>query len=260
MGVRTDAVENGRAGLVPVTYINSSAAIKAFVGEHGGIVCTSTNAAAVMKWAWEHGEKLVMLPDQHLGRNTAYKMGVPLDQMVVWDPNEVWGGLRPEAGQEREADPLEGPLLGAHPLHRGADRRVPQEVPRRQGRRPPRVHLRRRPGGRQERIDRVHHQHRQGQRGGQRLGRRDRGPPGQPARPRRRAGEDRHHARSVRLPVLDDVPRLAQPSALDPRRPARGADPQPDHRARAITSAAPSSRSIECFRCRAGPSDRCRPA
>ena len=89
MGVRTETV-------IPVTYINSSAAIKAFVGAHGGIVCTSTNAAAVMKWAWERGEKLLMLPDQHLGRNTAYKMGVPLDQMVVWDPHEMWGGLQAE--------------------------------------------------------------------------------------------------------------------------------------------------------------------
>jgi quinolinate synthase len=96
MGVRTDAIEDGRAGVVPVTYINSSAAIKAFVGAHGGIVCTSTNAAAVMTWAWEQGEKLLMLPDQHLGRNTAFKMGVPLDEMVVWDPNEIWGGLQPE--------------------------------------------------------------------------------------------------------------------------------------------------------------------
>jgi quinolinate synthase len=96
MGIRTGADENGRAGVVPVTYINSSAAIKAFVGAHGGIVCTSTNARGVMTWAWEHGEKLIMLPDQHLGRNTAAKMGVPLDQMVVWDPNEIWGGLQPE--------------------------------------------------------------------------------------------------------------------------------------------------------------------
>jgi quinolinate synthase len=96
MGIRTDtATESGRAGLIPVTYINSSAAIKAFVGAHGGIVCTSTNAAGVMKWAWERGEKLLMLPDQHLGRNTAYKMGVPLDEMAVWDPNELWGGLEP---------------------------------------------------------------------------------------------------------------------------------------------------------------------
>src|SRR5687767_1043572 len=99
MGVRTDAIENGRAGVIPVTYINSSAAIKAFVGAHGGIVCTSTNAAAVMKWAWERGEKLLMLPDQHLGRNTAHKMGVALDEMVVWDPHEMWGGLTPEQAQ-----------------------------------------------------------------------------------------------------------------------------------------------------------------
>ena len=95
MGVDTTGTPE-RAGMIPVTYINSSAAIKAFVGAHGGIVCTSTNAAAVMKWAWDRGEKLLMLPDQHLGRNTAYKLGVPLDQMVVWDPNEIWGGLEPE--------------------------------------------------------------------------------------------------------------------------------------------------------------------
>jgi quinolinate synthase len=94
MGVDTAGTAE-RAGVIPVTYINSSAAIKAFVGSHGGIVCTSTNAAAVMKWAWERGEKLLMLPDQHLGRNTAYQMGVPLDEMVVWDPNEIWGGLEP---------------------------------------------------------------------------------------------------------------------------------------------------------------------
>jgi quinolinate synthase len=96
MGVAVDPEEGGKAGVIPVTYINSSADIKAFCGEHGGIVCTSTNAAAIMGWAWQRGEKLVMLPDQHLGRNTAFKMGVPLDQMVVWDPNEVWGGLEPE--------------------------------------------------------------------------------------------------------------------------------------------------------------------
>src|SRR3954468_3128130 len=96
MGVRTDAIENGRAGVIPVTYINSSAAIKAFVGAHGGIVCTSTNAASVMKWAWEHGEKLVMLPDQHLRMNSALKICVSPDEMVVWDPNEIWGGLQPE--------------------------------------------------------------------------------------------------------------------------------------------------------------------
>jgi quinolinate synthase len=83
--------------VVPVTYINSAAAIKAFCGERGGVVCTSSNAAATLKWAWERGERVLFLPDQHLGRNTAYKMGVPLDDMVVWDPNEPWGGLEPDA-------------------------------------------------------------------------------------------------------------------------------------------------------------------
>src|SRR5215213_8055306 len=97
MGIRTDDIENGRAGMIPVTYINSSAAIKAFVGDHGGIVCTSTNAQTIMTWAWERGEKLLMLPDQHLGRNTAFRMGVPLEQMVVWDPNEMYGGLERDA-------------------------------------------------------------------------------------------------------------------------------------------------------------------
>ena len=106
-------VEAGRAGgatrarqgsaVIPVTYINSAAAIKAFCGERGGVVCTSSNAAATLKWAWERGEKVLFLPDQHLGRNTAYKMGVPLDDMVLWDPNEVWGGLDPEAVEEARA-------------------------------------------------------------------------------------------------------------------------------------------------------------
>ena len=83
--------------IVPVTYINSAASIKAFCGERGGVVCTSSNAAATLKWAWERGGKIVFLPDQHLGRNTAYKLGVPLDQMMVWDPGEIWGGLEPDA-------------------------------------------------------------------------------------------------------------------------------------------------------------------
>jgi quinolinate synthase len=78
---------------VPVTYINSAASIKSFVGEQGGTICTSSNAAASLKWGWERKEKILFLPDQHLGRNTAWKMGVPLDQMVVWDPFEPFGGL-----------------------------------------------------------------------------------------------------------------------------------------------------------------------
>jgi quinolinate synthase len=81
------------ARTVPVTYINSAAAIKSFVGERGGTVCTSSNAAATLKWGWSAGEKILFLPDQHLGRNTAWKMGVPLDEMIVWDPFEPYGGL-----------------------------------------------------------------------------------------------------------------------------------------------------------------------
>jgi quinolinate synthase len=87
----------GAASVVPVTYINSTAAIKAFCGEHGGVVCTSSNAARVMMWAWQQGEKVLMLPDQHLGRNTAFRMEVPLDEMVVWDPDVPYGGVDREA-------------------------------------------------------------------------------------------------------------------------------------------------------------------
>jgi quinolinate synthase len=81
------------ARVVPITYINSAAAIKSLVGENGGTVCTSSNAAATLRWGWQQKEKILFLPDQHLGRNTAFKMGMPLDQMVVWDPNEPFGGL-----------------------------------------------------------------------------------------------------------------------------------------------------------------------
>jgi quinolinate synthase len=87
----------GNPAVVPVTYINSAASIKAFCGERGGVVCTSSNAEATLRWGWERSERVLFLPDQHLGRNTAYKLGVPLDRMVVWDPDEIWGGLDPEA-------------------------------------------------------------------------------------------------------------------------------------------------------------------
>jgi quinolinate synthase len=86
----------GVTGVVPVTYINSAASIKAFVGERGGTVCTSSNAKATLEWAFARGQKILFLPDQHLGRNTAYKLGIPLDEMVVWDPHEIFGGLDPD--------------------------------------------------------------------------------------------------------------------------------------------------------------------
>lgn len=82
--------------VTPVTYINSAADLKSFCGEHGGIVCTSTNARHVLEWAFERREKILFFPDQHLGRNTGYKMGIPLEQMVVWDFDQPLGGLTVE--------------------------------------------------------------------------------------------------------------------------------------------------------------------
>ncbi len=85
-----------KAKIVPVTYINSSAAIKAFVGRKGGAVCTSSNAREVIEWALARGDKGLFLPDEHLGRNTAYRMGIPLEAMPVWNPYEEAGGLSEE--------------------------------------------------------------------------------------------------------------------------------------------------------------------
>jgi len=79
--------------IVPITYMNSSAAIKAFVGEHGGAVCTSSNARAVIEWSLARGSKLLFLPDQHLGRNTAFAMGHPASDTRVWNPRFDLGGL-----------------------------------------------------------------------------------------------------------------------------------------------------------------------
>src|SRR5215204_5371981 len=104
--------------IVPITYMNSSAAIKAFVGEHGGAVCTSSNCRNVLEWALKGGAtagssisvpldknkkvKILFFPDQHLGRNTAYAMGYPLEKMVVWDPRQDLGGNSERAIQEAD--------------------------------------------------------------------------------------------------------------------------------------------------------------
>ena len=78
--------------IIPITYMNSAASIKAFCGRNDGAVCTSSNAPAVMRWALERSRKILFLPDQHLGRNTAYSLGLRLEEMVVWDPYEEFGG------------------------------------------------------------------------------------------------------------------------------------------------------------------------
>jgi quinolinate synthase len=94
-GTEPDA--DGRVPVIPVTYMNSSAALKGFCGRHGGIVCTSSNAETVLEWAFERGQRVLFFPDQHLGRNTAKKMGVALENMPMWDPRKPLGG---NAGDE----------------------------------------------------------------------------------------------------------------------------------------------------------------
>jgi quinolinate synthase len=83
--------------LMPVTYINSTADLKAFCGRHGGIVCTSSNARAVLEWSFARRKRVLFFPDQHLGRNTARKMGIPLAEMCLWNPREPLGGNTPAA-------------------------------------------------------------------------------------------------------------------------------------------------------------------
>ncbi|MDZ5079090.1 quinolinate synthase NadA [Nesterenkonia sp. HG001] len=97
----------GKLPVIPVTYMNSSAALKAFCGRHGGIVCTSSNAATVLEWAFARAHRVLFFPDQHLGRNTAKAMGVPLEQMPMWNPRQPLGG-------NSEQDLLQGKVLLWH--------------------------------------------------------------------------------------------------------------------------------------------------
>jgi quinolinate synthase len=112
--VRAGLTNDEGDGITPITYMNSTAAIKAFCGERGGVVCTSSNATGAFKWGFgggarteaalslpkgvsaPHEQKLLFLPDQHLGRNTGYKLGIPLEEMVVWNPYMLNGGVDPE--------------------------------------------------------------------------------------------------------------------------------------------------------------------
>ena len=106
--------ETGR-GITPITYMNSTAAIKAFCGERGGVVCTSSNAPAAFKWAFARNEKILFLPDQHLGRNTRLPWAFRW-KCVVWDPFMIGGGVDPAAAAQGEGDSVEGALLGSPAL------------------------------------------------------------------------------------------------------------------------------------------------
>jgi len=111
--VRAGITNDEGHGVTPITYMNSTAAIKAFCGERGGVVCTSSNAPGAFKWGFagggkrtgvsaphRHDQKILFLPDQHLGRNTGYNLGIPLNEMVVWDPYMLNGGLDRERLQK----------------------------------------------------------------------------------------------------------------------------------------------------------------
>lgn len=91
-----EVITKDGAGVVPVTYVNSSARIKAFCGRHGGIVCTSGNARQIFEWAFERADRIFFMPDMNLGRNTARQMGIPEEQVVLWDPEKEHGGLGSE--------------------------------------------------------------------------------------------------------------------------------------------------------------------
>ncbi len=109
--------------ITPITYINCAATLKAFVGEKGGAICTSSNAEKVITWGLSQGEKLLFFPDQHLGRNTCFKLGIPLSQMVVYDPRRENGGLTAE--QVRDAKVIL--WYGYCSVHQGFNRGQIQE-------------------------------------------------------------------------------------------------------------------------------------
>ncbi len=145
-------------GITPITYMNSTAAIKAFCGERGGLVCTSSNAKGAFEWAFQRNEKIFFLPDQHLGRNTGFTRGIPLDQMVVWDPYQLQGGQTAERLRKAKVILWKGHCS----VHQ---RFLPEHVdkvraayPGHPGHRASRVPLGSLPEGRWNRFDRSHHQ------------------------------------------------------------------------------------------------------
>ena len=117
------------ATFTPVTYINSAADLKAFCGEHGGIVCTSSNATKILEWSFQQRDKVLFFPDQHLGRWSGYKMGIPLDQMVMWDWDQPLGGLTPEQIKQARIILWKG-LCSVHQMFQPAHiQRFRQEYP-----------------------------------------------------------------------------------------------------------------------------------
>jgi quinolinate synthase len=92
-----DEGNSDRQAVIPVTYMNSAADLKAFCGRNGGIVCTSSNAASVLRWAFARGRRVLFFPDEHLGRNTALALGIRPEEIVVWDQRRDFGGIEDDA-------------------------------------------------------------------------------------------------------------------------------------------------------------------
>ena len=125
-----DRLNSPRSGkIIPITYVNSSAAIKALVGRLDGLCCTSSNAAGAIHWALERGERVLFLPDQHLGRNTAFRLGHPLESMALWDPGKPDGGLTQEQLAQAKFILWNG-YCSVHQIFREADvERIRRESP-----------------------------------------------------------------------------------------------------------------------------------
>ncbi len=205
-------------GITPITYMNSTAAIKAFCGQRGGLVCTSSNATGAFSWGFARNQKLFFLPDQHLGRNTGFAQGIPLDEMVVWDPYMLQGGLTAERLRKAKVILWKG-HCSVHQrfLPEHVDK-VRAKYPGIQGGGSPRVRLGGLPEGGRRGLDRPDHQDGAAVVSRERICHRHRNPPHQPpgqgiSRP------ENHHPGRFRLPVYDDVPHLAPAPVLGAGKP-----------------------------------------
>jgi len=204
----------GVTDVTPVTYMNSTADIKAFCGERGGAVCTSSNARAVFEWAFRRREKVFFLPDEHLGRNTAMAMGIPPAAIVVWDPMKEQGGLTAEAIEGAKAILWKG-CCSVHTKfqRRHVDERRAEDPGVRILVHPEDPHAARGPGG-------------------QPLGGRDRVQPGAPDGSGDARQEDRHSVPRL-LHLRYHVPDLSAESVVGAGAPGRGRGREPDPRSRA---------------------------
>jgi quinolinate synthase len=205
--------DDAGSGITPITYMNSTAAIKSFCGERDGVVCTSSNAPAAFTWAFAKNPRLLFLPDQHLGRNTGYRMGIPLNEMVVWDPYMISGGVAPERLRAAKVILWKGHCS----VHQ---RFLPEHVDKVRAKYPGIRVIVHPDEGLLKMI-------RQAPSGDVRRGHGN--PPGQSHGQGVRHGrKESHHARRFRLPVHHHVPHLAPAPVLGARESGRRQCGQPD--------------------------------